>query len=216
MQQEMGQWRSHNCLFSLCSLQAAVQQATGLPVIIPPTQLSSAPPPAPHASAPLPTPPSQLFPPPPPAAAPASSLSSSVPVLPTRPPPPTASGQHSQKDVHTSQSVMMPSLEGFPPRSLHAYIPGVAVESSFSGARASAPPPYSHSTSHPVSRPLTRHQLRVEQSRVEKERAAALNKVSVCAGGMPVCRGTAVLRACGCPTTKTFGGGQHEVTTHCT
>lgn len=186
MEQDVGQWRSHNSLFSLRPLQAAVQQATGLPVIIPPTQLSSAPPPAPHASAPLPTLPSQLFPPPP-AAVPAGSLSSSVPVLPARPPPPpSASGQHSQKDVLTSQSVMMPSLEGFPPRSLHAYIPGVAVESSFSGARASAPPPYSHATSHPVSRPLTRHQLRVEQSRVEKERAAALNKVSVCAGGMCV------------------------------
>lgn len=90
------------------------------------------------------------------------------------------------------------------------------MESSFSGARTSAPPPYSHSTSHPVSRPLTRHQLRVEQSRAEKERAAALNKVyvCVCAGGMSVCDR---VQLCWLPSQpQACGGGQCEVNAHCT
>ena len=83
----------------------------------------------------------------------------------------------------TSQPVMIPLSEGFPPRSLHAYVPGVTVGNYQSNMRNAMPPPTYSTTSlppprgHTPSRPLTRHQLRAEQTKVEKERAAVLNKV---------------------------------------
>lgn len=41
----------------------------------------------------------------------------------------------------------------------------------------SLPPPSVPPHGYPPSRPLTRHQLRTEQTKAEKERVAALNKV---------------------------------------
>ena len=98
----------------------------------------------------------------------------------------------SAQGTHLQQPMVIPNSAGFPPRSLHAYIPGLPQSSLPQKSNSSTSNAHRHQVHillgvhgivvdfHDTPTVQTRYKTKVEQQKAETERMQALAKVSVC------------------------------------